>query len=145
MSPIYPVQCSSLKINDYIMIKNRPCLIAEMSTSKTGKHGHAKVHFVAHDIFSGEKYEDICPSTHNMAVPHVSRKDYQLVNVEDGFAELMDDDGRGQPLVKLGPGNSSAEINVKHAEILEKFNGNEAVFVTLMTACEDMMIVGLKV
>ena len=34
--------------------QNRPCKIVEMSTSKTGKHGHAKVHLVALDIFTGE-------------------------------------------------------------------------------------------
>ena len=33
--------------------QNRPCKIVEMSTSKTGKHGHAKVHLVALDIFTG--------------------------------------------------------------------------------------------
>ena len=35
--------------------QNRPCKIVEMSTSKTGKHGHAKVHMVALDIFTGEE------------------------------------------------------------------------------------------
>ena len=63
-----------------IFLQNRPCKIVEMSTSKTGKHGHAKVHMVALDIFTGKKLEDICPSTHNMDVPNVKRKDYQVMS-----------------------------------------------------------------
>ena len=63
-----------------ISLQNRPCKIVEMSTSKTGKHGHAKVHMVALDIFTGKKLEDICPSTHNMDVPNVKRKDYQVMS-----------------------------------------------------------------
>lgn len=62
------------------MIKGRPCKIVEMSTSKTGKHGGAKVHLVALDIFTGKKLEELSPSTHNMDVPNVTRKEYQLVS-----------------------------------------------------------------
>merc|ERR1719410_2751340 len=112
----YPQQCSALRKNGFVMIKDRPCKIVEMSTSKTGKHGHAKVHMVALDIFTGKKMEDICPSTHNMNVPNVSRKDYQFVDIEGEFVSMMDDAGDTRDDLKCPEDSVGDEIKKAIAE-----------------------------
>ncbi|KAI1987607.1 hypothetical protein LOZ54_003503 [Ophidiomyces ophidiicola] len=128
-SATYPMQCSALRKNGFVVIKGRPCKIVEMSTSKTGKHGHAKVHLVAIDIFTGKKLEDLSPSTHNMEVPNVTRKEYQLIDIsEDGFLSLMADDGSTKDDVKLPDGEVGEKIDklfrVEEKDI--KYYGSQA-------------------
>jgi len=111
-STTYPMQCSALRKNGYVVIKGRPCKIVDMSTSKTGKHGHAKVHLVAIDIFTGKKLEDLCPSTHNMDVPNVTRKEYQLLDIsDDSFLSLMSEDGETKDDVRMPDGELGEKIN----------------------------------
>jgi len=105
------MQCSALRKNGFVVIKGRPCKIVEMTTSKTGKHGHAKVHLTAIDIFTGKKLEDLSPSTHNMEVPNVTRKEYQLLDIsEDGFLSLMSEDGSTKDDVKVPDGEVGDKI-----------------------------------
>lgn len=135
----FPMQCSALRRNSLVVIKDRPCRIVETSTSKTGKHGHAKVHLVALDIFTGKKYEDLCPSTHNMDVPNTSRRQYLLMDItEDGFLSLMDNDnGTTRDNLKL-PEN---ELGEQIQESLEK--GTEGD-VTVLSAMNEEQVVDFK-
>merc|ERR1712107_630354 len=70
------------------MIKGHPCKVTEISTSKTGKHGHAKAHIVALDIFTSKKYEDLCPTSHNVEVPFVKRTEFQLLTADESTGEV---------------------------------------------------------
>lgn len=74
-----------------ILVCFRFCVkVVNVSTSKTGKHGHAKANFTATDIFTGKKLEDVIPSTHTTSVPVVSRNEYQLLDIsDDGFCSLL--------------------------------------------------------
>jgi len=138
-SATYPVQCSSLRKNGYVMIKGRPCKVMEMSTSKTGKHGHAKVHLVGLDIFTSKKYEDLCPSTHNIDVPNVNRSDFQLIDIsDDGFATLMNDKGDTRDDLKVPEGELGQKIR-------EDFGKEEStVIVTVMSAIGEECIIACK-
>jgi translation initiation factor 5A len=87
----YPATASSVRKGGFILINNFPCKVVSMSTSKTGKHGHAKIHFVAIDIFTNKKMDMLEASTHNVDIPNVSRTEYSLLDAGDDFLSLMDD------------------------------------------------------
>merc|ERR1712137_430537 len=107
----YPAQCSSIKKGGHVVIKDHPCKVVETSTSKTGKHGHAKVHMVAIDIFTGKKYEEICPSTHNLMVPNVTRTEYLLLDVsDDDYLSLLLPDGSTKEDLPLPSGDLGSKI-----------------------------------
>ena len=85
----------------------------EITTSKTGKHGHAKANITGIDIFTEKKYEDSCPTSHNIDVPNVVRKEYQLVDIaNDGFVTLMEEDGSQKEDLKLPTEVDFAEVNL---------------------------------
>ncbi|KAK7497952.1 hypothetical protein BaRGS_00010823 [Batillaria attramentaria] len=137
-SQTIPKQCSALRKNEFVVIKKRPCKIVEMSTSKTGKHGHAKVHLVGIDVFTGKKYEDICPSTHNMDVPVVTRNDYQVIGCEDGYLSLMDDAGNMRDDLKAPTEGDLGK------EVKEKVDNEETFHVTVLKAMGEESIIGTK-
>ncbi|CAI0394394.1 unnamed protein product [Linum tenue] len=88
-SKTYPQQAGTIRKNGYIVIKNRPCKVVEVSTSKTGKHGHAKCHFVAIDIFNGKKLEDIVPSSHNCDVSQLFMAFLPIFTIFSGFVLFL--------------------------------------------------------
>ena len=130
------------------MVKGKPCKVSSVSTSKTGKHGHAKCNFTAVDIFTGKKCEEIIPSTHTAMVPVVTRKEYTLMDIgDDDFMTLYftgDVKGDEDPMrsdIKL----PAIPEGFAH-EIREKFEnaGDKEYVVTLLSAIGTEQIVAIK-
>lgn len=138
-STTYPVKCSSLKINGHVVINRRPCKVVQMDTAKTGKHGHAKVHIVGLDIFTGNKLEDLSPSTHNVDVPVVTKKDYPLNSISyDGYCSLLLPNLTTRDDVRLPEDELGAKIQ-------EEYDEGKVLILTILSAMDEEKIVSYKV
>lgn len=132
-SATIPTQASSLKVGSYVMIRNRPCKILEITAAKPGKHGSAKVIFVALDIFTDQKMEADARCDHNVDVPVVKTDVYQLMSVDDeGFMSLM----RGKEMRE----------DLKLPKQFETGNLEESnVHVTILRACGQERVLNVRV
>merc|ERR1712066_975028 len=126
----------------YVVIKGFPCKIIDYSTSKTGKHGHAKAKIVALDIFNNRKHEDISPTSHNMTAPVVGRTEWALIDIEDGYATLMNDEGEEKTGLKLPPDEQKdlAENLAEYGKIAAALEEGKEVTVTVLAAMGKEMI-----
>ena len=146
-SHTYPMEAGQIRKGGFIMIKGNPCKVSDVSTSKTGKHGHAKCHFVAIDIFSGKKMEDLVPAGHTTSVPFVKKEEFQCIDCdEDGFVTVMTASGDTRSDLKLpsemNPTPPGAdELSQKIRDLL----GEEKDFYVIMqSACGIEQIMDTK-
>merc|ERR1719313_1660213 len=141
-SDTFPMEAGQIRKGGHIVIKNRPCKVVDVSTSKTGKHGHAKAHFVALDIFTGKKMEELCPTSHNATVPNVTRADYQVVDCESADpgdpVSLMDEQGNMKDDLNMPPNQDLC------ASIKENFDSGKDTWVTVVSAMKEDQIMSTR-
>jgi len=147
----YPMAAGELRKGSHVMIKGHPCKVSEISTSKTGKHGHAKAHIVALDIFTAKKYEDLCPCSHNMAIPFVKRTELQVLTADPdtGEVSLLLEDGSTKDDLNLPdrvtvgePTEDDKKLTKEILDLVDK--GDKTVVIAVLEACAIEKIVAVK-
>ena len=130
-SDSYPIACGEVKKGSYMVFQGRPCKVVGYTTAKTGKHGHAKAAITGIDIFTGKKYEDSKPTSHNVEVPNIKRKAYTAIDVDaDGYLTLMDKQGAIRQDLKLP---DDTENDQKLSErIRESLNEGKEIILTVL-------------
>jgi len=61
-SPTYTIESKDLKKGDYAIVKGMPARILDVAWSKRGKVGHPKIYYVAIDLVTGKKVEELLRS-----------------------------------------------------------------------------------
>ena len=140
-SATIPAEAGTIKKGGYMMIKDKPCKILNISVSKTGKHGHAKCNFLAVDIFTGKKCEDMIPSTHGTSVPIVTRNEWEILDINDeDFLTLINEGGDQKEDLMLPTVPEGMDRDIREA-----WNeGENQVMVTVQAAVGQEQVVAFK-
>ncbi|KAG0255256.1 Eukaryotic translation initiation factor 5A [Linnemannia exigua] len=135
----YPIQCSALRKNGYVVIKDRPCKIVEISTSQAGKHGHAKVHLFGIDIFKGVTLDILSSSTHSMDIPVIRCEEFVILDIETdgGFLSLISQNGVPKDDVKIPEGDLRVDM-------MSDFRNGKDIVVTVIAAMGEEAAVSYK-
>ena len=84
------VGATSVKEGSFILIDGVPCKVVNTDTSKSGKHGHAKVRIVAIGLIDEKKREVVMPGHDNVEVPIIDKKTAQVLSITGDKANVMD-------------------------------------------------------
>lgn len=144
-----PIRAGEVKKGTHVMLKGKPCKCIEVTVSKTGKHGHAKANITGLDVFTGRKYVEICPTSHNMTSPVLKRSEWMLTDIvmPAGGLVLMDLGGTQKEDLDL-PRDTSNQFTPLSEDLMKRFEScpeGKAVFCVVLSAMGTEQVVDIMV
>ncbi len=86
-------EAGSLHKGDFVMVKEHPCKIVNLTTAKVGKHGSCKVILSGVDIFTSRRYDTTFGSSDMIEVPVIDRLEFQLTDIDtEGYVSMLGED-----------------------------------------------------
>jgi translation initiation factor 5A len=137
-----PADIGSIQKSNYVVLSNRPVKVVEVLHSSPGKHGHAKVHLVGIDIFTGRRYECVQPCGQMIRVPNTKKTDYLLIDIDnENYLSLLNEDTcqvRKDLQLRI-------DTDKVHQRLLDKFHDDTSqIKVTVLKALGEEHIVTFK-
>ncbi len=108
-----------LKEGKYVLVEDIPCRVVEIESSKSGKHGAAKMRITAISIFEGQKKVFLCPGDADVEVPIIERKNVQIMSANGKTAQVMDTQTYEMFDIDIPDEFKDAAVSGKEAEIIE--------------------------
>lgn len=68
----------------------RPYRVKHVNFSQPGKHGHVKATAQLEDLFTKKRVDALFTSDDKVQVPEAQRHNYQVLYVDDGYLEVLD-------------------------------------------------------
>ncbi|KAH6951454.1 eukaryotic translation initiation factor 5A [Fusarium avenaceum] len=104
-SVTYSMSPSELRKNGHVVINGRPCKIVEIEASQS------TISLDGIDIFTGQLHKCTLSTDEDVDVPNVTRDEYMLVNIDDGFLNLESKAGDPKDDVKVPGGDIGTNLS----------------------------------
>jgi translation initiation factor 5A len=122
------MEFSDIKKGVVMMVKDQPCKIMEVNTSRPGKHGHAKKTVTAIQLITNKKYVTTFTHHSNLEIPEINRNVYICYSLDDNYAQMMNDDGE----------NTDILLTNEQVKELQKYDLDNGVQLEVMSvSCND--------
>ena len=95
---------TEMRVGGYVLLDDVAHQIRKADTSKTGKHGHAKVRFEAMNAFTGKKKVGVIPGHDKVEVPLIDKRNGQVLSVAGNVASIMDSENFENLELEIGEG-----------------------------------------
>lgn len=90
MSDIKHKTAGSLQKGNYVVIDGVASIVTDVSVSRPGKHGHAKVNFSGVGVIDGKKRNMVAPGSDTIEVPVIDKRNAQVLSVHGDSCNVMD-------------------------------------------------------
>jgi translation initiation factor 5A len=90
MGDIKHKSAGTMQKGNYVVIDGAACIVSDVSISRPGKHGHAKVNLTASGMLDGKKRNIVVPGHDNLEVPVIEKKNAQVLSVNDATCNVME-------------------------------------------------------
>ncbi len=84
------VTVGHLKKGDSCIIDNFACKVTDISVSRPGKHGHAKVNLTAVGLLDNKKRNIMMPGHDKIEAPVIEKRTAQVLSINGNSASIMD-------------------------------------------------------
>lgn len=90
MAGITHKSVGSLQKGNYVIVDGVASIVSDVSISRPGKHGHAKVNLMAVGMLDGKKRNIVMPGHDQIEVPIIDKKNAQVLSIAGDSCNVMD-------------------------------------------------------
>jgi len=79
-----------LKEGSFILIEDIPCKVVDVTKSKPGKHGSAKIRLEAQGLVDDKRRSIVMRADERVEIPIIDKRNAQVVSITENKANCMD-------------------------------------------------------